>query len=79
LIIARRFNGGFPASKRPSPVGTAEKFPRFLPPLRGWVRWDFYPAVETAGYFHSSLRDEKKDSMRQLVESFFSNNDYGFI
>jgi hypothetical protein len=78
-IIARRFNGGCAASKRQSPAGTAEKFSRFLPPLRGLVRWDFYPAVETAGYFHWSFRDEKKIPCASWWKVFLSNNNYSFI
>ena len=42
----------------------------FQPPLRGYSRFAFLPAVETAGYCQMSLRDEA--NAKPLVEKLES-------
>ena len=42
-----------------SHAGGAEKFPRFLPPLRAWPVGIFRPQLKLRANFHWSLQDEK--------------------
>src|ERR1700722_15405065 len=58
-IIARSFNCGFAVEKMKSPVGATESRNAgiFCRPCGAWFVLDVLPAVETAGYFRSSLCD----------------------